>query len=123
MFDSSNTFVSRAILFDFNETVIKPASFPLLDQLAGYLQAHPLVQLEVGAYTDGKGTEAYNLGLSEKRAAACVHYLTQKGIAADRLMAKGFGACCPLEKETDAAGNDIEAAREKNRRVVLKLVK
>jgi outer membrane protein OmpA-like peptidoglycan-associated protein/tetratricopeptide (TPR) repeat protein len=123
MFDSSNTFVSRAILFDFNETVIKSSSLPLLDQLVRYLQNHPLVQLEVGAYTDGKGTAAYNLDLSKKRAATCIRYLIQKGIAADRLTAKGFGECCPLEKETDAAGNDIESAREKNRRVVMKLLK
>jgi OmpA-OmpF porin, OOP family len=52
-----------------------------------------------------------------------VAYLVNSGVEASMFTAKGFGACCPLEKEKTAKGKDIPAAREKNRRVEFKIVK
>jgi outer membrane protein OmpA-like peptidoglycan-associated protein len=114
--------VIREVLFAFNEASIDTASVHYLDQVANYLLANPFAKIEVGAHTDGKGTAAYNLQLSEKRAKACVAYLVGKGIAADRLLPKGYGECCPVEKETTEAGEDLPAAREKNRRLEIKVL-
>jgi outer membrane protein OmpA-like peptidoglycan-associated protein len=115
--------VIREVLFAFNETAIDTASAHYLDQVASYLLANPSNKIEIGAHTDGKGSTAYNLQLSDKRARSCVAYLVNKGIAADRLLPKGYGECCPLEKETTAEGEDLPAAREKNRRLEIKLLK
>lgn len=115
--------VIRELLFAFNDASIDTASSHYLDQVATYLLANPDSKIEVGAHTDGKGTAAYNLLLSEKRAKACVHYLVSKGVTASRLLPKGYGECCPLEKETTVEGDDLPLAREKNRRLEIKLLK
>jgi outer membrane protein OmpA-like peptidoglycan-associated protein len=119
--EEKTVLVVREVLFAFNEATIDPTSATHLDQVVTWLLAHPASKVEVGAHTDGKGSTAYNLELSEKRARSCVAYLVGKGIAADRLLPKGYGECCPLEKETTAAGEDIPAAREKNRRLEIKV--
>jgi outer membrane protein OmpA-like peptidoglycan-associated protein/tetratricopeptide (TPR) repeat protein len=115
-------FAVRSIRFAFNETKIDPAFYTYLDELAAYLKAHSGFKIEIGAYSDGKGEEAYNLKLSADRAAACAAYLVKAGIAADRIQSKGYGACCPLVKETTPDGKDDTAARSKNRRVEVKVI-
>ncbi|RXK86534.1 OmpA family protein [Filimonas effusa] len=117
-----NRALLQHVLFAFNSAALDESSNGQLKAVAAYLQAHPDIKIEIGAHTDGTGKEAYNLKLSEQRAKACTDYLVKEGIAAERLVAKGYGACCPLEKETTADGKDIPEAREKNRRVALKVL-
>jgi outer membrane protein OmpA-like peptidoglycan-associated protein len=70
------------------------------------------MKVEISAHTDNRGSDAYNLQLSQKRAESVVNYLISKGIAANRIIAKGYGESKPL------ASNDDEAeGRELNRRV------
>jgi OmpA-OmpF porin, OOP family len=106
--------IFRNINFDFDKANIKAESNPILDEVTEYLKANPNVKMEVQGHTDGKGKAAYNLKLSDKRAAAVKAYLVGKGVAADRLETKGFGLTKPV------APNDTEENRARNRRVEFK---
>jgi outer membrane protein OmpA-like peptidoglycan-associated protein len=108
------------VLFAFNEAQVAADYLGYLDRVATWLKENPDVKIEIAAYTDGLGSTAYNLKLSQERADACVAYLVKAGIDKARLKAKGYGECCPLVAETTADGKDDEAAREKNRRVEIK---
>src|SRR5271157_3920888 len=99
------------VLFDFNKSTLQPASDPVLQQILDLLKKSPKLKIEVQGHTDNVGGDAYNQTLSESRAKAIVTWLTQHGIAGDRLTAKGFGKTRPI------ADNATDAGRAKNRRV------
>jgi outer membrane protein OmpA-like peptidoglycan-associated protein len=99
------------VLFDFNKSTLQPASDPVLQQILDLLKKNPTQKIEVQGHTDNVGADAYNQTLSEARAKAIVAWLTQHGIAGDRLTAKGFGKTKPI------ADNATDAGRAKNRRV------
>lgn len=107
--------------FSFNQSALGNHPSYELDSLANFMHRHPSVIIEVGGYTDGKGGEAYNLKLAQKRVDACIRYLVKKGIPKDRLVGRAYGECCPLEPET-INGKDNPAARERNRRVEYRVV-
>lgn len=111
---SSGKIALYGILFDFDKAVVKSESKPQLDQIAALLKKDTALKLVVTGHTDNKGTAAYNLDLSKRRAEAVVAALTgEYGIAASRLQAQGKGSAEPL------SGNDTEEGRAKNRRVEL----
>ncbi len=66
-----------------------------LDKVVAFLNDYPKVSMEVQAHTDDRGGDDYNMGLSERRAAACVAYIKSKGIAEGRLVAKPYGETKP----------------------------
>ena len=99
------------VLFDFNKATLQPASDPVLQQMLELLQKNSAQKLEVQGHTDNVGGDAYNQTLSEARSKAIVTWLTQHGVAADRLTAKGFGKTMPI------ADNSTDVGRAKNRRV------
>ena len=99
------------VLFDFNKSTLQPASDPVLQQILDLLKKTPALKIEVQGHTDNVGGDAYNQTLSAARARAIVTWLTQHGIAAARLTAKGFGKTRPI------ADNATDAGRAKNRRV------
>jgi outer membrane protein OmpA-like peptidoglycan-associated protein len=114
--------VTYQIVFEL-KTEIAAASYPYLDLIASYLKANPTVVLEIDVHTDGIGSVKSNQFLSQGRANACAEYLVKAGVSPQQLIPKGFGECCPIEKETTPDGKDNPAAREKNRRVVFKMIK
>ena len=74
------------------------------------------VVVEIEAHTDSTGPEAYNQGLSQRRAESVIRVLTDRfGVPADRLVPRGYGESRPI------AGNDTEEGRAANRRVVVSL--
>lgn len=99
------------VLFDFNKSTLQPASDPVLQQIDSLLVKNATLKLEIQGHTDNVGNDAYNQTLSEARARAVVAWLTQHGIAATRLTAKGYGKTKPI------ADNGTDAGRAKNRRV------
>jgi outer membrane protein OmpA-like peptidoglycan-associated protein len=102
------------IYFDTDKADIKPESQPALEEITKLLKQDPALKLFVVGHTDNVGAHDYNLGLSERRAAAVVKALTTKhGIAAARLKPAGVGMLSPV------APNDSEQGRAKNRRVEL----
>ncbi len=104
----------RNILFDFDKSDIKAESYPILDEVMDYLDDHTDIKVEIQGHTDSIGTAAYNMGLSNRRAASVKKYLVDKGIETTRLEPMGFGLTRPV------APNDSEENRAKNRRVEFK---
>ncbi|HWV39449.1 MAG TPA: OmpA family protein [Vulgatibacter sp.] len=101
-----------AINFDTDEAEVKEDSFEILDQVAATLLANPKVRrVRIEGHTDSVGSAAYNRTLSQRRAAAVLRYLVTKGVARDRLEAKGFGPDRPVTTNATPLG------RAKNRRV------
>jgi outer membrane protein OmpA-like peptidoglycan-associated protein len=73
---------------------------------------NPEERISVEGHTDNIGNASYTVGLSERRAGAVVKYLTENGVAADRLETKGWGKTKPMVSNDDEIGG-----REINRRV------
>jgi len=83
------------IFYDFGKWDLRPESMVSLDKLVETLNDNPNVTIELMSHTDSRDTEEYNMDLSQKRAQSVVDYLIGKGIAADRLTARGYGETSP----------------------------
>ncbi len=79
------------IFYDFAKWDLRPESMVALDKLVEVLNDNPNITIELGSHTDSRGSDADNQVLSQKRAQSVVNYLIEKGIAANRLTAKGYG--------------------------------
>lgn len=86
------------IYFDLNKWNIKEQAAKILDVLVGLLNKYPLMEVQIGAHTDSRASETYNLILSNNRAASTLEYLVSKGIDRKRLRSKGYGESTPLIK-------------------------
>jgi outer membrane protein OmpA-like peptidoglycan-associated protein len=107
--------VPSSLTFDASSDAIKPPFASVLDQLVPMLQQNPEVIVQVVGHTDSAGSPAYNQTLSINRAESVTDYLTQRGIAPQRLSAQGAGQNQPI------ADNSTEAGRAANRRVEIYL--
>jgi outer membrane protein OmpA-like peptidoglycan-associated protein len=105
--------VLDGVNFDNDQATLRPEAMAILDQAAASLKQWGDVKVEVAGHTDNVSSDAHNMSLSQRRAEAVRSYLVSKGIAADRLTAKGYGESSPV------AGNDTAEDRYKNRRVEL----
>ena len=85
----------RNINYDFARWDLLPESLVALDDLVEKLNDNPNITIELSSHTDSRGSDADNQILSQKRAQSVVDYLIEKGIAADRLTAKGYGKSAP----------------------------
>lgn len=102
------------IYFDTNRADVKPESRPTLAEIAKLLEQNRSLELIVVGHTDNQGTLDHNLDLSLRRARAVVSALVSDfGVAAERLDARGVGFLAPV------APNTSEEGRAKNRRVQL----
>ncbi len=107
----------QKVFFRTNRAIIRPRSYKLLNNVAQVLKAHTeIAKVRVEGHTDDRGRDAYNLGLSRRRAKAVVKYLVRKGVAANRLEAVGFGETKPIKS------NDTKEGRAANRRVDFKIL-
>ncbi|MDW3191183.1 MAG: OmpA family protein [Cytophagales bacterium] len=106
----------EGVKFQSGRSVILNSSLLVLDKVVEVLNLHPGYRLKISGYTDSSGNADSNLKLSDDRAHAVEQYLIDKGIAANRLEAKGFGIENPI------ASNDTREGRAKNRRVEFEIV-
>ena len=90
------------IFYDFDKATLRPESTVALDELVKLLNENPNVTIELSAHCDYKGSEEYNIRLSQRRAESVVNYLIEKGIAEDRLSPVGYGKGKPktIRKKT-----------------------
>lgn len=84
-------FVMDNIYYDFDKWDILPESKIELDKLVKVMKDNPSWKVELGSHTDSRGSDAYNKKLSQKRSDSAVEYIVNKGIAQDRIIAKGYG--------------------------------
>lgn len=106
---------SQAIQFDNNQATLKPASFPVLEQIADILLKYPGYKVSIAGHTDIIGGTRHNQVLSEKRAKACYDFLRTKGITTSRMSYIGYGVTQPIATNKTAEG------RRLNRRVEFNL--
>lgn len=88
------------IYYDYDKWNIRPDARPALNKLVQTLRSNPIM-IELGSHTDSRGTDDYNISLSDKRARAAVDYILSRGIKATRITAKGYGETVPLNECID----------------------
>lgn len=108
------------IFYDYDQWTIRDDAKPSLDKLAIIMKNNPALKIQLSSHTDCRGTDEYNLELSQKRAQAAVDYLKSVGIPEKRLIAQGFGESspavnCVCEKCT-------EEQHQANRRTTFKVI-
>ncbi|KJJ38481.1 OmpA family protein [Aequorivita vladivostokensis] len=101
------------ILFDFDKHNIKPQAAFELDKLVELMKKNPDMVIKVEGHTDNRGSDAYNMDLSDRRAKSTVQYVISKGIAKDRISGQGFGESRPA---ADCGSTCTEAQHQQNRR-------
>jgi len=113
----SREFVLRGdkgqVLFDYDKATLKPAAIQALAPVVKELKEQPNLRASIVGHTDGDGTDAYNLGLSKRRAESVRNYLVSQGIAASRLTTDWKGEREPVASNATAEG------KAQNRRVVI----
>ena len=113
LYEERNSFEIEDLHFESGSAAIQETSFAVLDRLATFLNSEANSKFEIAGHTDADGSATSNLELSKNRAEAVKQYLISKGVAAERLVAKGYGEAKPI------AGNDSEAGKAENRRTEL----
>jgi len=114
---SGQIIIKEQVFFATGKDKILKKSFPLLDAIAHTLSTIPAIKkVEIEGHTDNKGAEDKNIDLSDRRAKSVQQYLIDKGIAPERLVAKGYGPNRPIADNATAKGRAL------NRRVDFKIV-
>jgi outer membrane protein OmpA-like peptidoglycan-associated protein len=99
------------VLFEFNEAELRPESLDNLDRLIGFISDYPTRSVSIEGHTDSRGSEAFNIELSQKRADSVRQALIERGVPASQLQSVGLGEEFPI------ASNETDAGRQQNRRV------
>ena len=115
-FEAPKAFVLDNCTFETGKADLKPASYTVLDELVEYLKRKDDEKIEVGGHTDDVGKAEANMILSNNRANTVRAYLLMKGIAPERVTAKGYGMTMPI------AENDTDEGRAINRRTEVKII-
>lgn len=120
--EKNKIFVLNNIYFDLDKSDIRPDAALELDKLVELLNDNPEIKIEMGSHTDSIASNSYNLQLSQRRAESTVNYLIKNGIAAERLVAKGYGEEKPIARNTNPDGTDNPDGRQRNRRTEFKIL-
>jgi outer membrane protein OmpA-like peptidoglycan-associated protein len=108
--------VFNDITFETNSAELNPNSYEELSHLIKLMNDNPDIFIEISAHTDDKGSDAYNINLSMKRAQTVINYLASQLIDKNRLRSKGYGKSMPIVPNTS------DENRAKNRRVELRII-
>ncbi|MEO5603383.1 MAG: OmpA family protein [Cyclobacteriaceae bacterium] len=111
------TAILQNIFFEVDKFDLQEKSVTELQKILRFLRENPAIRVEISGHTDNSGTTLYNLQLSEKRAESVYNYLLSNGVEMKRLNPKGYGSSRPR------ADNDLEAGRQKNRRIEFKVIR
>ncbi len=109
--DKKRIVITDKIFFRLGKSRIMPVSFDILNELAGLLIQNPGITIRIEGYTDNIGRPSTNLRLSQARAESVRDYLIRKGVAQNRMTARGYGMQNPIADNRTAKG------RAENRRV------
>lgn len=122
-----NDIVIEGIEYDFDKTTLRPKSLEILDKIYDLLVLNDNLSIEINSHTDTRGSDKYNLKLSQGRAQSCVDYMISKGIAKTRLRSTGYGETKPIISDEEIAkmvpkSEEFEAAHQKNRRTAFRVI-
>ena len=115
-YEPATSFTLKDVHFDVNLATLRPESFKTLNELVEILKIKEDLRVEIAGHTDSDGDEKANMILSQSRAESVVKYLISKGIAKDRLIAKGYGESEPVDDNNTVAG------KQKNRRTEVRIL-
>lgn len=109
--------VELMVNFDFDRSEVKSEYFSEIEEVADFMAQFPDIDIELEGHTDSRGTEAYNLSLSDRRVAAVRQVMIDRfNVDANRVTSRGFGESQPI------ATNDTDAGRAENRRVMTVII-
>ncbi len=114
----SGDIVIPGIEYDLDKATLRPASKKILDDLTDFLVLNNNLTVEINSHTDERGSDKYNLKLSQERAKSCVDYLISKGISPERLLPQGYG-----ESKLLILKATTEEEHQKNRRTAFRPIK
>ena len=117
LLEPSKTYTLKNVLFDTGKSTLKPSSSEALNNLVEVLKLKGTMVIELAGHTDNVGDPLSNQKLSQDRADAVRNYLIAKGIAANRITAKGYGDTQPV------ADNGTAAGKQQNRRTEVRVIK
>ncbi|MFN3940006.1 MAG: OmpA family protein, partial [Chitinophagales bacterium] len=100
----------KNIYYELDKADLRPESFASLDSLYNVMKENPAIIAEIGSHTDSRGSDSYNLDLSQRRAQSVVNYLIAKGVDSARLVAKGYGET----KLKNKCGNNVKCSEEEH---------
>jgi len=106
----------KNIFFDTDKATLRSESTAELNRLKKLMNDVPTLKIELSGHTDSQGGEAYNQGLSERRAKAVVDFLVKAGVSASRLESAGYGETQPIST------NETKEGRQLNRRTEFKVL-
>jgi outer membrane protein OmpA-like peptidoglycan-associated protein len=112
--------VLENIYYDFDKSFIREDAAQELNKLVRLLNDNPSITIEMGSHTDARGSDNYNMILSDKRAMAAVEYLVSQGIKRTRLTWKGYGESKPVNECTNGVECNEEQHQD-NRRTEFKV--
>lgn len=115
-FEAPKSFVLDNCTFETGKATLQPEAYKVVDELVEYLKRKEDEKIEVGGHTDNVGKPEANMILSTNRANTVRAYLLTKGIAPERVTAKGYGMTMPIAENTTAEGRSL------NRRTEVKIV-
>lgn len=112
------------IYYDYNKANIRDDAKPSLNRLLDLLQNNTGMSIQINSHTDCRGTDAYNMKLSNARAASVVKFLNEKGVDGSRMQSKGFGESSPIDQcENGDCKKCNEAQYQQNRRTEFQILK
>ena len=115
--------VLTIIYYEFDSARLKEGAIDSLRKVVTFMAAYPNTIIEVGSHTDSKGSDEYNMNLSERRSLSVKNYLIyQKEISEERLINKWYGESQPAAPNTKPDGSDNPEGRDLNRRTEFKVV-
>ncbi len=119
----NENFIISKVLYEYRSAEINEAAAKELDKLVLILKKNKKIGVELSSHTDSKGSDSYNMELSQKRADKAVEYVVSKGIDKAKIIAKGFGETLPVAPNELPNGKDNPDGRAKNRRTEFKVIK
>ncbi len=114
--------VLENVYYDFNKSAIRAGAAEELDALVTLMQEYPSMEVELMAHTDARGDAAYNRSLSRERALSAKDYLSRKGIAAERIKARGMGEVA-IRNHCENGVECSDKEHEYNRRTEVRISK
>ncbi len=115
--------IIRNIYYPFDKSFLTDDAMKCIDSTVFFVMKNlPEIIVEISSHSDNKGNDDYNRKLSQQRAESVVHYLITKGIAKDRLIAKGYGMLQPIAPNFNSDGTDNPYGMAKNRRTEFRIV-
>jgi len=120
---SKDPIVIKNIYYPFDESYLTPEAKLTIDTtLLLLMTENPHIIIEISSHTDSKGSDVYNIKLSDRRAKSVVDYLIQKGIGKERLQSKGYGETTPIAPNENPDGSDNPDGRQMNRRTEFRII-